>query len=541
MIERISILTLMQLSNKMRLKIDNKKRFAGVIGIRILIIVLMSVVMSLLLHVIKNILYIPVNAHFIIFILLLTQGLSILAATSGLVTDLYHSKDNHILLSFPAKNNEVFISKIVVFYIQELLRNLYLLIPVLIAFGQVNQQTLLYFINIIPMVFLLPLLSVLIASILSIPWVFIKNYLKKHHLISLVLFLALIAGLFYLSTSIISQIPLPIRIVQLYNRFIISLTLFMQNSASYGTIYTVIGQLLYGIQPFINYVIIISTLLVLSALVVFISRPLYLRFASESLENAITKPHKKPNKESRNLFFTFLKKEWLISLRSMNELLSNYAILLSLPFFMYFLNYVYMGMNRSTLGNQLVIVFNVMITLLLVTASNTASSTAITIEGSEFVLLKTAPSNTSQVAWAKMTFNIIFSTTVILISFLLFQWALPVFPVQNIWLLFLLVILINSGHILWSFQIDILSPKLSDYASTGSLSGNKNITKSIAIGFMLSLLFTALSALLFIFLRDVAWLVILIVASAFLLVRLYFFNSYLKAFFIDIEFEGAME
>ncbi|MBE0701495.1 MAG: hypothetical protein IH571_07390, partial [Acholeplasmataceae bacterium] len=166
----------------------------------------------------------------------------------------------------------------------------------------------------------------------------------------------------------------------------------------------------------------------------------------------------------------------------------------------------------------------------------TASSTAITTEGYEFVLLKTAPSNTSQVAWAKMTFNLIFSSIVIFLSFILFQWALPVFPVQNIWLLFLLVLLINSGHILWSFQIDILDPKLSDYASTGSLSGNKNVTKSIAIGFTISLLFSAVAAILFIFARAFAWPIMLVFATVFLGLRLYLFNSYLKAFFIDIEF-----
>ncbi|MBE0701018.1 MAG: hypothetical protein IH571_04970, partial [Acholeplasmataceae bacterium] len=376
MLERLRILTLLQLSNKMKMRIDNKKRFIGVIGIRILVIVLISIVMSLVLHFVKNILYIPVNAYFIIFILIITQGMSIVAATSGLVTDLYHSKDNQILLSLPAKNNEVFISKIIVFYVHEFIRNLYLLIPVLIAFGYVNNLSFLYFVNIIPMVFLLPLLSVLISSMLSIPLVFVKNYLKRHHLVSFILFILLVIVLFYLSTLIISQIPVPIRIVQLYNRFIISLTQFMQNSATYGTIYTVIGQLLYGINPFVNYLILIATILMFSTFAIFISRPIYFRLTSKSLENAVTKLHKKPNAASTNLFVTFLRKEWLISKRSLNELLNNYSILLSLPFFMYFLNYIYMGMNRSSIGNQLVIVFNIMITLLLVTASNTASSTA---------------------------------------------------------------------------------------------------------------------------------------------------------------------
>jgi hypothetical protein len=91
-------------------------------------------------------------------------------------------------------------------------------------------------------------------------------------------------------------------------------------------------------------------------------------------------------------------------------------------------------------------------------------------------LLKTAPSDTTKIAWAKITLNILFSWVVIGISFILFQSALPVFPSADIWQLFVFVVLINSGHILWSFQMDILKPSLSDYAQTGSLSGNKNMS-----------------------------------------------------------------
>ena len=59
--------------------------------------------MTLALHVIKNIFYIPVNEYFAIFILVLTQGISIVASLLGLTTDLYHSKDNQILFPLPVK------------------------------------------------------------------------------------------------------------------------------------------------------------------------------------------------------------------------------------------------------------------------------------------------------------------------------------------------------------------------------------------------------------------------------------------------------
>lgn len=533
---RIWILTKMQLSNKMDLRIENKKRLYAKIALRALVIVIISIVMSLVLHLFKNILYIPINTYFMIFVLLLTQGLSIISTTSGLLTDLYDSKDNSILLSLPANNDEIFFSKLLVYYIGELLKNLYLVIPLLIGYGAVSGAGVLYYINILPMVFILPLLSVLISSLFTIPIVYIKYFLNSHQMITFILFLLLLGAAFYITMLLVSSIPIPIRIVQLYNRFILGLTLFMQASAKYATIYAVVGYIIGGVKALLFYGILVVTLVMLLLSLWFISRPLFFSLASKSSEFARTKVHKKEVRQNKSLYKSFLLKEWKITSRSVNEVVQNYAGLFALPFIMYVMNYIYMGMNRSTLGNNLVLVFNIMITLLLVMSSNTASASAISKEGSEFVLLKTAPSDTSKIAWAKMTINLVLSFVLIFFSFLLFGWALPVFPKTDIWYLFLFVVLVNSGHIVWSFQLDILSPKLNEYAATQSLSSNTNVSNSISIGFVLSLLFGSLAAILFIFVRPLAWPVLLGLGVGFLIIRFILFNAFLKAYFLEIEF-----
>ena len=535
MLERLLILTKLQLSNIVRLRIANKGRFFGNVALRALVVIILSIVMTYVLHFISDFLYIPVNHHFIIFVLIITQGMGIISATSGLMNDLYHSKDNQILLSLPANNNEVYISKLMVFYINEFLKNLYLLAPVLIAFGIQNDIMFLYFVNIVPMLVLLPLLVVLAASLLSMPAVFVRNLLKDKRMLSSVLFLVVVGVLFRAVLALLAYIPYPIRIVQLYNRFMIGITMFMQASSRYGLIYTVVGELLYGIKPFLNYVILLSVTGVLVLMTVLVSRPLFFKLTSSSAEAARTKPHTHANKASTNVFMTFLRKELTVNRRSLNELLDNYTILLSLPFFMVILNHIYMGMNRSTFGNQLVTVFNVLITLLLVTSANTASATAITTEGGEFTLLKTAPSDTARIAWAKIAFNIVFSFVIILISFILFRIVMPLYPAGDTWGLFVFVVLVNAGHILWSFQLDIMNPKIREYAATGSLSGNTNVTASVRVGFVLAIVFSVLAAITAIYLESIAWTIMIGVAAAFFVLRFVFFRNFLNAYFRDIE------
>ena len=98
MFERIKTLTLLQLSNKTRAYVRGSKRKYANLAVRALIITVLTVIVSLLFHVLKNILYMPVNEYLFIFVLILTQGLNIGVSTFGLISDLY--QEAKIIKSF---------------------------------------------------------------------------------------------------------------------------------------------------------------------------------------------------------------------------------------------------------------------------------------------------------------------------------------------------------------------------------------------------------------------------------------------------------
>jgi len=533
---RLKVLTMMQLSNKINLKFIHHRRFIAKVALGLLMLIIVTIIMFLGLFVIKNVLYIPVNVYFVIFILFFTQILSIISTTNGLIVDLYISKDNQILLSFPVKNDEVFVSKLMVFYIHEFVKNLYFLVPLLLGFGIINGMAWTYYLNVIPMVFILPLLSVLISALLSIPIMYLKHFFAGKNILLLIT-VFVFAGLgFYFLTNTISGIPIPIRIVPLYNRFISNIAIFMQSSAKFATIYGLIGKLLFNISTGTNYIIIISVSLILILLVFVVSRPLYFKLTSKTIETASNRVHDKKYIIHKSIFLTFLHKEWLITKRSINELLSNYSMLLLFPFILYTLNYIYLGIPRISLGNSLVIAFDLIISLFIITASNTASATAITLEGFEFVLLKTAPSKTHQIAWAKITINLLLSSVMIILSFILFRLSLKNFPASDLWPMMITILILNSAHILWSIQIDVLNPRLSDYAATGSLSNNPNVSKSVTIGFTLSIIFAVTFGILSFFFPSIAWTITIGLASIFLIFRFLSFYWFLNAYFVDIEY-----
>lgn len=533
MLSRLKILTILQLSNLTEIK-RNKRLFAK-IALRILRIVLVTIVMALVVYLFNNFLYITVNIYFVIVMILLSQAFSIGGITSQLMNSLYESKENQILMSFPVTDNDIFISKLIVSYLRELLRSLNFIIPLLIGVGIIKDMGFSYYLGVIVLMFVLPFLATTISSLISIQLTFFKNLFKRYSFLPVILGSVVFVALYLLVSYGLSFLLDQIRIVQLYHSFTNNLYDTMMAISNYATIYKVAGYILYGQNLGLWYPVFLITPVVLFVIVYLLIKPLYFKLASLTFEEARSKKRKAQNEKSNNLFIAFFKKELIVSFRSFGDTLSHYSLLLMMPFVMLIINSIYMRMNRSLNGNTYVLVFNIIITLLIATSSNTASATAISGEGQEFVLLKTAPSDTKTIAWAKILFNILISTLLIFISFVVFRLALPKFPALDLWLIFILVIMINISHIFWSFELDILNPQLNQAMTLGTLRNSPNISKSIGIGFTLSFIAGILALGGTFILGPYVWILLFGLAILLLIVRFVYFRSYLSAYFIDIE------
>ena len=541
MFKRIKILTLLQLSDRIKLKkTESKKALFAKLGIGLFALTMITVICSLLIYVLCDLLSIPKNNNLITFIIFFLQVMSVISCTSGLLKTLYLGKDNAILLSYPAHHVEVFLSKILVFYIYEFIKGFFMTLPLLLGFGIMFEMlSITYFISVIVLTFTLPLFPVLIGAILTMPILFINRFLNKFVFIKGTLAAGALVGLFYVIYKVMELIPVPLRIVALYNTFIMNVTGFITAVNKYALFYKNIGSLLTNTNYLSNFGIVLAVLIGLIVLVAALAMPLYFGLASKSSEQANVKKHRGGNKAHNNTFFTFVKKEWLLSIRNFSDFVGNYIFMFATPYVAFVMASIFSAIDRNVLGHQMTVVFTAFIVLIMASASNTSSALAITKEGSEFVLLKTAPANTTNMAWAKIFFNIIFSSIMIVVSFLVVILFCDRIENSNLlWIMMVAVLLINAGLIFWSFQIDIMHPHLREYASNNDESSFNNAAESIKVGLIVSLIFSVLS-LVFIMNNTniyLLWFEIVGVALIFLIARTYLFNSYLKNIFPDIEF-----
>ena len=480
MFKKLKILTLLQLSDRVKVKKDlTFAKRLGQVGKTLLAMVVCFGIFALLFYVIFGLIGFKASENLLVLIIFITQALSIVSCTASLSDTLYISKDNQMLMTYPVKHIYVYISKLLVVYILELYKSLMFTFPLFMAYGLMAGGLLNvnYVVSLIFFSIFLPLVPVLVGAIISIPVVMISKLLKKVSWVKGILTVLIFVGLAILTGWIIKLLPDQIRLVALWNSFLKAFEGVVANVNKFSLYSMFVGRALYGNKPVLNNLYFYLTLLGVLVVGIALSLPLFFKLASSATENSIDKKHSSKNVVHKSTFFTFMRKELLLSIRNMNDFSSNYLFLFVMPFVLVLMTSIFVRINRNPLGYSMTYAFCGLIALIMLSSSNTASATAISSEGTEFALLKTAPGKTSNIVWAKVLINGILSFVSLLISFILLSFFLgDKVVLAQLWLVFIFVVLIDIGLILWSIQLDILNPSMKEYATTQNRGDIKNFS-----------------------------------------------------------------
>ena len=150
MIRHLHALVMMQLKDKMDLSFLKSRRsiiFKTVLSL--LLVACVTAVIYLLfstavtLRIFSFWAELPVTVVSVVFFAMFV--LSVLSCTLGLTDTLFLSKDNQVLLTLPVPANWVFLSKLIIYYIYELRKNVVFTLPLFIAYGMVNSLAAYYY------------------------------------------------------------------------------------------------------------------------------------------------------------------------------------------------------------------------------------------------------------------------------------------------------------------------------------------------------------------------------------------------------------
>lgn len=431
--------------------------------------------------------------------------LAVITCTLGLTETLYLSADNRVLLTLPVQPNLVFLSKFVMYFIFELKKNAMLLLPMYIAYGIVCHAVWYFYPWLIICYFFVSLLPVAIAAVISMPALFVSNFVRNHKWLQAIIALIVAGVVGWGLVTVIGLMPENIDIAGRWGIISAQIQQWLRTFAGWVKPLEWINLMIMGGDAAIRYrlftmntlwgwLVTIGTISVCMAVTYLLARPLFFKMASSQFEyeKSARKSNGNPVHSGKLAPFVY---EFKRSLRSSRYILRLVVSLLVLPIAVYLLNKTYAAMNTRTEGDYMTFAFSLLVALLIVTSDNVRYASVYSVDGQARPIAKTQPI----IPQISLSSRLIPRALVILVSTIamgiLWRSAAHL-SVADAALLSLIVMFVGWGHLLWSAEMDVMRPQHEQYATLGMTFNNPNERNSTILAFIISALLAVFTYLI---------------------------------------------
>ena len=550
--KNLVILVKMQLKemlNFKRLDVENVSKFHVVISIlaAILKFALVTVLCGAFffaarfLHIFSAGNNIPDTVISLVFTVMLIT--SMISCIGGLTKSMYYAKDNAVLLTLPAMPMQVYLSKLFIFFIFELKRNVSFLVPLFIAY-YFTEGT--YSFGVYPWmifsIFWISLFTVSVGALLSIPAMWIANFMRQRRWLQVTLIFAVSAAVIALFTGLVLSLPEELDLVGSIEYTVTLIQAFFEAYKTNFSFFYGISSIFLGIpvlfgKPSFPIGIIAGRFFILFGLTslffiagILIVQPLFYKMASTPFEYLKKYTPPKNNRViTRRLTSAYT--EFLKTVKSSNLMVADVGLSVMLPLVMMLYNKLLFALDFSRLGYCMIVAFGILIILLIVLNSNTYPASILSRDGRSSYLLKTHPSKYPILMFSKLFPTATFGALSIALT-------LPVFilfakiPVIDSVLLILSIGMIYVAHLFFCAELDLMNPQSELYATVGANQNNPNETKATASAFLIAFL---TAGIMFLLLYEAsafsAFIKLAIIALIAMIYRIYLFLAKLKLYY----------
>lgn len=485
----------LQLDNKYDIfkKKDFKSFFKSFFKYLVLTVAII-LVMFLILRKIFFLLFINVNPALMTLVLIATQAISFVFAIGSIMNTLYFSKDNELFMVMPVTFNQLFISKIMMIYINELIFNFIYMLPILFTFGLLGHFSVIYFLLLFVFIPILPVLPIALASLISIPFMFIVKFFKKNIWLTIITILILVAGMFVLYMQLVSKISGAINIAEKQVATGLKINREVEKLGSNVFIFSKLAISLVKFQNIYNIFLYLIGSFVLFMLCFLLIKPFYYKVATITLENTTSQKRKPKKFKARKPFNELLLNEIRLTFRSPSYIFQFFLFPVFMPLIVFTYDKLLITIAVNQAGQNMIFGSHILILLIIALMSNIISSIAISKEGSTFYLTKVSPVDFKLQVMAKLCFNAIFTVSAILITTIT-TFIFTDLKVEIVLLSSILAIILSLGHICHSFDMDLQNPILDWYDNSEISALSKSTTKSMVYALVLSLIMFVLTTL----------------------------------------------
>ncbi len=329
--------------------------------------------------------------------------LMVMGGVTQLISSLFAADDVKLYAAMPVGAKTLFLSRLVAVYIRQLTYAAVTVLPVSLAVALRATLPVTFFFGSALMCFLLPLISIGIASVLALPFYALWQFLRTHFVLNFVFVTALTGGLLYLYSVLLGGVK----------------ELLLGDGLKYffnENVMRILHDVARGLYPcswLADFVLgreyLISGFGVLGVILacLLISLVIIRRILSHALQSRVAgTPRfvfsiKKPRRRLPP-FFALVKKEFLQIFRTPSYMFSYFSVAIVMPLMVYFCMDVGSSLVVRLIGIDCTFELSVFLTLLFGALTNVFCATNISRDGAMFYSVKAMPVDWRTVIFSKV-------------------------------------------------------------------------------------------------------------------------------------------
>lgn len=463
-----------------------------------------------------------INRELLALVLLLTQLVSLAFAVGNIINTLYLNNDNELLFCLPVTPNQLFVSKLLMIYVNELAVNAAISIPLFVTLGLFSSFGIGYYISLIPLLLLLPILPIVAAAFLSIPIMAVIKFLKKHTFLSIIVIFSLVAVCLWAYISLIGSIATDFNITSKQYETVREINAAIAAVGNKIIIYYQVAGAMLSISNWYYFPLFMLICAAVSVFTIMFTRYSFFKMAMSNLENTIRPTGKKTKAKhfrKHSILGSLFIKETLCVFRSSADVFEYFLFTILMPFIVFSYDKLLMSITVNQAGVNMIAGAHVMVVAILAMLSNISSASAISRDGGNFYTSKIIPVDYYSQMFAKFLFNAAFTLTALIITAVVSAF---IYPLWQILLGTFAVAMASVGHIAYCIDSDIKDPTVNNGGDEKSSAVSKSTPKSLiyglTIGFIMGMIIILMSSLKHII---IPYVIIIVLAFIFMVYRVY--------------------
>lgn len=413
----------------------------------------------------------------------------------GMTRSLFFAKDNQVLITYPVNAGYLFISKVIVYYLDAIKKSFMLFFPVIIGFAIIYNYPVYYYLFALVADLIFVLLLTLLCGILSVPTYYVLKFIDRYRMVKVGLAFVFVGLLIYATVLLVGVIPKNINLTKDYDKFTIGLNSFLSwfgNTFKLSSImaHTFFGQKVYTqmivftknswLVPLISLLVIV-VLIVANAL---LANPFYSKMIATSNRSS-SKQAKEHKNHRRNKVHSAFWYELLRIIRNEKQIVTTVICLTIMPLFTIVVNRMYLSFNTDNSGIQIIFMFNLLFILIVSCSHNTTSSYIFSKDGPSWTVNKTMPINPTISLMLRLVYNVIISLFIIVPSSIIFFGEFGPKMTYSPVIFIITIFVLCTFHNIMSASFDYSNSKNKEKADIGSEIITSHELVSVAIAFLI--------------------------------------------------------